>query len=176
MRKGLLVAAALTVSAPVLAQEQSLLSYTPDGKMQLPKDYRDWMFLTSGYDMSYVDGPARATHSFGNVFVDRPSYAAFMKTGIWPDKTVLVLEHRAGSADDPLVKRGQFQTGPAAGIETHVKDAAKGGWAFYGFAKDGAPAAMIGKTADCYSCHQDHGQKDTTFTQYYPTLAIKPSQ
>ena len=166
----------LLYAMPALAQEQSILSYTPDGKMLLPKDYRDWMFLTSGYDMSYVEGPARANHSFGNVFVDRPSYAAFMKTGNWPDKTVLVLEHRAGSADDPLVKQGQFQVGAAVGIETHVKDAAKGGWAFYGFAKDGAPAAMIAKTADCYSCHQDHGQKDTVFNQYYPTLGTKPAK
>lgn len=146
-------------------------AYAPDGKILPPTDYRDWMFLTSGFDMSYVEGPARTTHSFGNVFVDRSSYQAFLKTGTWPDKTIFVLEHRAGSADDPLVKRGQFQAGPVTGVELHVKDAAKGGWAFYAFAKDGAPAAMIAKTANCYSCHQDHGANDTTFTQFYPTLA-----
>jgi hypothetical protein len=156
----------LTVSAAV-AQP----AYAPDGKMLPPGDYRSWMFLTSGFDMSYVEGPARATHSFGNVFVDRPSYDAFVKTGIWPDQTVFVLEQRAGSADDPLVKRGQFQVGQPTGLETHVKDASKGGWAFYAFAKGGAPAAALPKTASCYSCHQDHGQNDTTFTQYYPTIA-----
>ena len=43
-------------------------------------------------------------------------------------------------------------------------------------AEDGASAAMIPKTADCYSCHPDHGQTDTTFTQFYPTLAAKPSK
>jgi len=145
-------------------------AYTPDGKMLPPADYRSWIFLTSGYDMSYVDGPAPTAHRFGNVFVDRPSYDAFVKTGAWPDKTVFVLENRAGSADDPLVKRGQFQAGPVLGMETHVKDEAKGGWAFYAF-RDATPAAMIARTATCYSCHQEHGQKDTTFTQFYPTLA-----
>src|SRR4051812_32274121 len=93
------IAAALMLLAMSLAQAQP--AYTPDGKMLPPPDYRDWMFLTSGYDMSYVEGPARATHSFGNVFVDRPSYDGFLKTGTWPDKTVFVLENRAGSADDP---------------------------------------------------------------------------
>ena len=88
-------------------------------------------------------------------------------------REVFVLESRAGSADDPLVKRGEFQAGPPMGLETHVKDAAKGGWAFYGFGRDGGPAAMIAKTASCYSCHQDHAQTDTVFTQYYPTLARK---
>ncbi len=164
----------LMVGALLLASAASAQpAYTPDGKMLVPRDYRSWMFLTSGYDMSYVEGPAATNHSFGNVFVDRPSYEVFAKTGIWPDKTVFVLESRAGSADDPLVKRGEFQAGPPMSLETHVKDAAKGGWAFYGFGRDGGPAAMIPKTAACYSCHQDHAQTDTTFTQYYPTLARK---
>ena len=167
MKALMVTAAAMLLAATAQAQP----AYTPDGKMQVPADYRSWMFLTSGFDMSYVEGPAATSHRFGNVFVDRSSYEAFVKTGIWPDKTIFVLEQRAGSADDPLVKRGQFQVGPPTGTEIHVKDSGKGGWAFYAFAKDGSPAAMLPKTASCYSCHEDHGQNDTTFTQYYPTLA-----
>jgi cytochrome c553 len=166
MRKALLIASLLFATAA-----KADTAYTPDGKLLAPTDYRNWIFLTAGFDLSYVDGPARATHSFGNVFVDRPSYDAFVKTGAWPDKATFVLENRAGSADDPLVKRGQFQAGPVTGMELHVKDAARGGWAFYAFGKDGAPASMIAKTASCYSCHAEHGQTDTTFTQFYPTLA-----
>jgi len=168
-KSGTIITGALFMATAAAAQP----AYTPDGKMLPPTDYRSWMFLTSGYDMSYVEGPAATRHSFGNVFVDRPSYDAFVKTGVWPDKTVFVLESRAGSADDPLVKRGQFQAGPVTGMELHVKDASKGGWAFYGIGPDGAPATMIARTASCYSCHQEHGRKDTTFTQYYPTLAGK---
>jgi hypothetical protein len=29
---------------------------------------------------------------------------------------------------------------------------------------------MIPRTANCYSCHQDHGAVDTSFVQFYPTL------
>jgi hypothetical protein len=29
---------------------------------------------------------------------------------------------------------------------------------------------MIPTSADCYSCHADHGAVDTTFVQFYPTL------
>ena len=39
------------------------------------------------------------------------------------------------------------------------------------FRFNGEPAAaVIPRTADCYSCHRDHGAVDTTFVQFYPTL------
>ena len=48
--------------------------------------------------------------------------------------------------------------------EVHLKDAARfeGGWAFFAFS-DETPAAMIPKTANCYSCHLENGAVDTTF-------------
>ena len=85
---------------------------------------------------------------------------------------MLVLELRAAGADNPLNKRGQYQSGGApAGLELHVKDAAKGGWNFYQFGPAHAPAAAMAKTASCFACHQNNGAADTTFTQFYPTLA-----
>ena len=56
------------------------------------------------------------------------------------------------------------------GIEIHVRDESrfKGGWAF--FETDGdSPALQVPYTADCYSCHLQHGAVDTTFVQFYPT-------
>jgi len=29
----------------------------------------------------------------------------------------------------------------------------------------------MAKTASCFACHQNNGAADTTFTQFYPTLA-----
>jgi hypothetical protein len=57
------------------------------------------------------------------------------------------------------------------GGEAHVKDTARfpGGWAFFAFSSM-APAPQIPTTAECYSCHQQHGAVDTTFVQFYPTL------
>jgi hypothetical protein len=166
------VALLLTLLAgPALAQ--TALNYAPDGKMLRPENYRTWVFLSSGFDMSYTDSGEAKSHVFNNVFVNREAYDAFAKTGAWPDKTVLVLETRGGSADDPVLKRGQFQAGMPNGIEAHVKDAARGGWAFYGFGKEGTSAAALPKSASCYSCHADNARTDTTFTQFYPELAAK---
>jgi hypothetical protein len=170
------MAAGLLVAGAALAQTAGDLGYAADGKMLRPNGYRSWIFLSSGFDMSYTDAAEAKTHQFNNVFVNRDSYDAFLKTGAWPDKTVLVLELRGGSNDDPVLKRGQFQAGAPGGVEAHVKDAAKGGWAFYAFGKDGASAAMLPKTATCYACHEANARTDTTFTQFYPELGAASIQ
>jgi hypothetical protein len=145
--------------------------YDASGKMVLPTDYREWIFLSSGMDMSYSEGPAPDHHMFNNVFVPRAAYLSFLKTGVWPDKTVLLLEGRVGAGNVSIAKRGVVQTGEVMGIEAHVKDTARfnGGWAFFGFDGD-KPAEMIPTSASCYSCHQQHAAADTTFVQFYPTL------
>ena len=137
----------LDVSAP---------QYDAAGKMIFPADYREWVFLSSGMDMSYSDAPAMpGQHMFNNVFVPRAAYESFLKTGVWPDKTVLLLEGRGGAGNVSIAKRGVVQTQEVMGIEAHVKDTARfqGGWAFFGFDGD-KPAEMIPYTASCYSCHQ----------------------
>ena len=153
----------LDVSAP---------QYDAAGKMILPADYREWVFLSSGMDMSYRDTPAMpGQHMFNNVFVPRAAYESFLQTGVWPDKPVLLLEGRGGAGNVSIAKRGVVQTGEMMGIEAHVKDTArfKGGWAFFAFDGD-KPAEMIPTTEACYSCHEQHAAVDTTFVQFYPTL------
>ena len=173
MKKHLIAAGllALLAAGAAFAQQTSSPAYTADGKLIFPEDYRSWVFLSSGFDMSYTDANTPQAHAFNNVFVNRAAYDAFKKTGTWPDKTMLVLETRVGSNDDPVLKRGQFQAGPPRGRDVHIKDAAKGGWAFYAFGRDGGSATMIPKTADCYSCHAANARADTTFAQFYPELA-----
>jgi hypothetical protein len=126
------------------------------------------VFLTSSLDLNYDPGQAK-THVFDNVFVDPASWASFKKTGRWPDKTVMVRENRVGGAEASIAKAGQFQTERSLGLELHVRDDArfKGGWGF--FATDGKSAALIPHQAFYYSCHEQHGSTQTTFTQFYPT-------
>ena len=146
--------------------------YDSAGRMIPPTDYRDWVFLSSGVDMSYSAVPAMAGgHVFDNVFAPRAAYLAFKRTGVWPDKTVLMLENRGGATKGSINKQGLFQTGEVMGMEAHVKDTArfKGGWGFFAFS-GGAPAQQIPYQASCYSCHQAHAAADTTFVQFYPTL------
>ncbi len=161
-------------AAPVEAPQR----FTADGAFIPPADYREWVFLSSGLDMSYSEAPAMDDQSmFGNVFVDPGSWREFKRTGHWPDGTIFVLENRGASSRGSINKRGKYQSEATMGAEAHVRDEKrfKDGWGFFAW-DTAAPARMIPYQAACYSCHQAHGAVDTTFTQFYPTakpIAVK---
>src|SRR5205807_447554 len=51
-----------SVNAPV---------YTADGSLKLPANYREWVYLSSGLDMSYSPNAMNMDHSmFDNVFAN----------------------------------------------------------------------------------------------------------
>jgi cytochrome P460 len=145
--------------------------YTSDGQLHFPEDYRDWIYLTSGFDMSYNPAMNMDHHMFDNVFVNPDAYRSFVQTGTWPDKTMLVLEVRGAQSKGSINKAGNYQGVTLMGLEVHVKDEARfsGKWAFFGFG-DNKTATMTPQTAECYSCHANHAAVDTTFVQFYPTL------
>jgi hypothetical protein len=146
--------------------------YDADGKLLWPADYREWIFLSSGIDMSYNPLFNMPGHSmFTNVFVNPEAYRAFLADGHWPDRTVLLVEVRGATGKGSINKHGKYQERGIMGLEAHVRDTSRfdGGWGFFSF-EGQQPATMIPKAAGCYSCHAEHGAVDTTFVQFYPTL------
>jgi hypothetical protein len=147
-------------------------TYTGDGRLLFPANYREWIYLTSGIDMSYSPNAMGMDHSmFDNVFVNPDAYKAFLQTGTWPDKTMLVLEVRVAGSNASINKSGHYQTSETMGREVHVKYESRfpGKWAFFGF-ETNTPSKQVPKEASCYSCHEQHAAVDTTFVQFYPTL------
>ena len=146
-------------------------AYTADGQLAFPANYREWIYLSSGIDMSYFQQGMAGHSMFDTVFVNPEAYKSFLQTGTWPDKTMLVLEVRGAGSNASINKSGHFQTTELMGREVHVKDESRfpGKWAFFGF-DDKETAKMVPKEAACYSCHEQHGAVDTTFVQFYPTL------
>jgi Cytochrome P460 len=152
------------------APPASVPEYTSDGHLKFPERYREWVYLTSGFDMSYSADMQMGHHMFDNVFVNPEAYKAFVETGVWPDKTMLVLEARGAEGKGSINQAGNYQSADVHGLEVHVKDARfSGRWAFFQ-SMDGKTAEMIPFSADCYSCHAAHAAVDTTFVQFYPTL------
>jgi len=158
--------------APVVGDNHSSLPvYTDDGRLVFPANYREWVYLTSGLDMSYNPQSGMGHSMFDNVFVNPEAYKAFVETGTWPDKTMLVLEVRMAGDKASINKAGHFQTSELMGREVHVRDTSRfpGKWAFFGF-DEGNTAKQVPTGAACYSCHEQHAAVDTTFVQFYPTL------
>jgi hypothetical protein len=150
-------------------------AFDEDGRLRFPADYREWVYVSSGLDMTYEGEEGGANQDrppmFTNVFVNPAGYRAFMETGAWPNGTTFVLEVRESASEGSINKDGRFQTGLAA-IEAEVKDQARfpKGWGFFAFGRDTEPAEAIATTQDCYSCHSEHAALDHTFIQFYPTL------
>ena len=125
-------------------------------------------------------GPAAAgimaAHpAFDNVFVTPAAYRAFVETGTWPDRTMLILEIRSSTSHGSINKGGHYQTDVRA-VEAAVKDASRfpDKWAYFGFnGPDGSLRASVSplpKSAGCFACHSANGAVDNTFVQFYPTL------
>jgi hypothetical protein len=171
---GAVIYPALRPSRAVDAASNSGPAYAQNGDMLPPTNYREWIYLTSGLDMSY--SPKASTgmgmSMFDNVFVNPEAYRSFLATGTWPDKTVMVLEGRGAQSKGSINQRGHFQAVDVMDIEVHVKDEARfpGKWAFFSFDSIGKNGTLIPQGAPCYKCHTEHGAVDTTFVQFYPTL------
>jgi len=146
--------------------------YTKDGQMKLPENYREWIYLSTGFDMSYTPAQNPSHHMFDSVFVNPEAYESFVETGTWRDKTMLVLEVRGARSKGSINQSGNYQDTERMGLEVHVKDQSRfpdGKWAFFGFG-DSKTGEMMPLSSPCNTCHAEHGAVDTTFVQFYPTL------
>jgi hypothetical protein len=159
--------------SPVSAASSDAPAYAANGDLLPLSNYREWIYLTSGIDMSYSPKASDMDHSmFDNVFVTPAAYSSFRATGTWPDKTILVLEVREARTRGSINQRGHFQGEDLMGFEVHVKDEARfpGKWAFFDFDSPEKNGTLIPQGAPCYTCHASHAAVDTTFVQFYPTL------
>jgi Cytochrome P460 len=168
------IAALMRSPRAALAAADATPAYAANGDLLPPTNYREWIYLSSGIDMSYSPkAAAMSDHSmFDNVFVNPAAYRSFLATGTWLDKTVMVLEVRGARTKGSINQRGHFQDTAIMDIEVHVKDEARfpGKWAFFAFDNPTANGTLIPQGAPCYTCHTAHAAVDTTFVQFYPTL------
>jgi hypothetical protein len=161
------------MSSVVASASANTPGYSSNGELLPPSNYREWIYLSSGIDMSYSPKAGAPDHSmFDNVFVNPESYRSFLATGTWPDKTVMVLEIRGAESRGSINQRGHFQGTELMGFEVHVKDESRfpGKWAFFEFDSPQKNGTLVPEKAPCYTCHAAHGAVDTTFVQFYPTL------
>lgn len=147
--------------------------YTADGKLVRPEGYRKWVYLSSGFGMSYNPGAGgNGAPAFTNVFVNPAAYDYFAAHGNWPDKTMLVLEIFSSTSKGSINQHGSFQKN-LQGLDVEVKDEGKftGKWAYFGFdgtqksASDMQPAKN-----DCWTCHDQNAAVEHSFVQFYPEL------
>ncbi len=161
--------AGIFIVVTALAQEPQ---FTKDGRLMRPENYREWIFLSSGVGMTYGPPTHEDNPRFDNVFVSPTAYRAFLATGVWPEKTMFILEVRDSSSKGSINQAGHFQAG-IAHMSAEVKDSSrfKDKWEYFTLPASGEPGQALPRSAGCYACHSQHAAVENTFVQFYPTLA-----
>ena len=175
----LLVALAVLIAAVALVPKRNAVraagstvpQFNSEGKLVRPVDFRRWVYLSSGFGMSYSQQPD-GMQMFTNVFVNPASYDYYVANGKWPDKTIFVLEEYGSTSRGSINKHGSYQT-EFMGLDVEVKDEARfpDKWAYFNFQGDAKTVAAIAPARnDCWKCHEQNAAVEHSFVQFYPEL------
>lgn len=182
---------ALFQAQPVAAQAQdSAAVFTSDGKLQIPTGFRSWVFVGAPLTPNGLNGGEANFPEFHNVYIQAQNVEAYMKTGQFPEGTVIVKELTRllnptfpdGSRTEPS-GRGFFN-GAFNGIDLTVKDSKRfaktNGWGFFTFGHHPLPyekTAAEAPAAVCANCHKANVAKtDMTWVQFYPVLLDRTTE
>jgi hypothetical protein len=170
---------------PVEAQtQQSIAVFDADGKMKLPTGFRSWVFIGAPLTPNGLNNGKAGFPEYHHVYAEKKNVDAYLKTGTFPEGTVLVKELTLvlnptfpdGSRKEPS-GRGFFN-GAYNGIDVSVKDSKRfansNGWGYFTFGHHPLPYEETAKESpvtECAGCHLANVAKtDMTWVQFYPLL------
>jgi len=151
-------------------------AYDKNGALKRPDDFRRWVFVGASLGLSYSDAKTEpGEQMFHNVYLEPHAYEHYVKTGTFPEKTMLAMSvyraDRKSTAPEKL--KGAFE-GELISLEVAVKDGARfdDGWAYFDFSggSRSKKTAQAFPTKQCYDCHAKHADDDNVFVQFYPIL------
>jgi len=178
----------LVVAKPVAAQtEQSSAVFNADGTVQVPTGFRKWVFVGAPLTPNGLNDGKAGFPEYHNVYVEQKNVDAYLKTGEFPEGTVIVKELTRvlnptfpdGSRKEPS-GRGYFN-GEYNGIDMTVKDSKRfaktNGWGFFTFGHHPLPYEKTSAdrpVTECAGCHiANVAATDMTWIQFYPLLRDK---
>lgn len=149
-------------------------TFEEDGRLRVPEDYREWVFVGAALGLSYSEGgPVTREHddpgSFTHVYVDPDTLAEFRASGSFREGATFMLDMHAAASGESIARDGWFE-GARTGVHAAVKDSARfvGGWGYFNVGPDGR--GRLVRSDGCRSCHVAHGAVDNVFVQFYPLL------
>jgi Cytochrome P460 len=167
--KSVCVVLALVISVgAALATDRAIANKTSgtlssDNELLLPANYRNWVALSPGAPGMPQH---RHEHTVGKVYVEPSAYEKFVKTSMWPNETVIVLELRDKTTPPKTMCDGMI------GLEVAVKNESKAAepWTFYGMIYDGHKHSGEQEQAKkiCVDCSDE--PMDVRLAMYFPAL------
>jgi hypothetical protein len=181
-----LALAGINATRPVKAAGSSA-DFDSQGRLKLPTGYRRWNYLGVSVTPNGLNSGDAPFPEFHHVYVEERNLDAYLKSGSFPEGTVLCKELTRvldptfpdGSRKEPS-GRGFFD-GAYNGLDVMVKDnkrfAKTNGWGFFTFGHHAPPYAewaAEGSVLECAGCHMTYVSKtDMTYVQFYPILHTK---
>jgi len=158
--------------------------FDSNGRLKQPTGYRRWIFLGAPLTPNGLNNGKAGFPEYHHVYVEEPNLDAYLKTGSFPEGTVIVKELTRvldptfpdGSRNEPS-GRGFFN-GTFNGMDVTVKDSKRfaktNGWGFFNFGHHPLPyaeSAAEAPASECAGCHMSYVAKtDMTWVQFYPML------
>jgi Cytochrome P460 len=184
---GVVAASALPRHTSSVAAEtqQSAAVFDSDGKLKLPDfSFRRWVLVGTPLTPNGLNNGKAGFPEYHNVYIEEKNVDAYLKTGSFPEGTVIVKELARvlnptfpdGSRTEPS-GRGFFN-GEFNGIDLTVKDSKRfaktNGWGFFTFGHHPLPYDQTSaekSVTECAGCHLANVAKtDMTWVQFYPML------
>lgn len=184
---GTLVSAA--TAAPDYPQVDIGPSFTRDGKLRQPVEFRSWVFIGAPLTPHALNDGKAGFPEYHNVYVEPAAFRHYQRTGEWPEGTMMVKElqlTKAAEFADGSRKeasgRGYFP-GTPNGMDVSVKDSRRFGktrnWGFFNFGHHAPPYLAVAGQAPaeaCADCHMAQAHEDMVFSGFYRQLQPLPTR
>jgi hypothetical protein len=172
--------------------QQSAAVFDSDGRLKLPNPatFRRWVLVGAPLTPEGLNNNKAGFPEYHNVYIEQKNVDAYLKTGSFPEGTVIVKELTRvleptfpdGSRTEPS-GRGYFN-GEFNGIDETVKDSKRfaktNGWGFFSFGHHPLPydkTSAEKPVTECAGCHLANvANTDMTWIQFYPILRDKDPQ
>lgn len=166
--------------------------FNESGQLLQPVNFREqWVFMGSPFTPDGLNNGKANFPEFHNVYTQPSAFAAYRKTGKWPEGSMMVKELQ--HVDDPkgefpdgsrILPSGRgFFPGPTNGVDAMVKDSKKfaksKNWGFFNFNHTAPPykaASTEAPIAECADCHIQNADEDMVYVKNYkPILTPLPA-
>ncbi len=150
--------------------------YDNQDQLKRTDGWRQWVFIGAPLTPHALNDGKAAFPEFHNVYIEPKAFSHYVKTGEFPNGTMIAKELLSVGETVAVSGNGFFQ-GEFQGLEFAVKDTERfpnepGGWTYYSFGHS-LPYTNVAKafpTEACAACHQAAAAEDMVFIQYYPIL------
>src|SRR5262245_42309589 len=83
---------AVREAAPAADSQQSPVVFEPDGKARVPTGFRKWVFVGAPLTPNGLNKGEAGFPEYHHVYVEQKNVDAYLKTGTFPEGTVIVKE------------------------------------------------------------------------------------